>query len=152
MNFLSQILTPSRTVCRLQADSKDSLFATTARILCDDQPSLPCDTVLEHLAAREKLGSTGMGKGIAIPHCRLSQCARPLGALLTLEAPIPFDAPDKLPVDLLFVLLVPVEARQDHLDILANIAQLISRPELCAQLRAAGDPRTLYDLACSAAI
>ena len=152
MNFLSQILTPQRTVCRIAEASKERLFETIARIFCDDQQSLPYDGVLDRLIAREKLGSTGMGQGIAIPHCRISHCTKPLGSLLTLEKAIPFNAPDDVPVDLLFVLLVPVEARQEHLDILANIAQLISRPELCAQLRAAGDPRTLYDLACSAAI
>lgn len=148
MNFLSQILTPQRTLCRAPAVSKERLFETIARIVCDDQQALPYDAVLHHLIAREKLGSTGMGQGIAIPHCRISHCVRPLGALLTLDEPIPFDAPDDVPVDLLFVLLVPAQARQEHLDILANIAQLISQTDLCARLRAARDNRALYDIAC----
>ncbi|MEZ5573635.1 MAG: PTS IIA-like nitrogen regulatory protein PtsN [Halioglobus sp.] len=151
MNFLSQILTPERTMCHAPGISKKRLFETISRIICDDQLSLPYDEVLDHLVAREKLGSTGMGQGIAIPHCRVSHCARPLGALLTLEDPIPFDAPDDLPVDLLFVLLVPAEAHQQHLDILANIARLFSQPNLCERLRAARDNRALYDIACNAA-
>ena len=151
MNFLSQILTPPRTVCRAPGVSKKRLFETIAKVVCDDQTSLPYDEVLDHLIAREKLGCTGMGQGIAIPHCRVSAVTRPMGSLLTLEEPIPFDAPDELPVDLLFVLLVPVEAHQEHLDILANIARLFSQPNLCERMRAARDDRALYDLACNAA-
>lgn len=152
MNFLSQILTPQRTVCRIAEVSKERLFETIARIFCDDQQSLPYDEVLERLIAREKLGSTGMGQGIAIPHCRISHCTKPLGSLLTLEEAIPFNAPDAVPVDLLFVLLVPVHAHQEHLDILANIAQLISQADICEQLRASRDDRALYDIACNARI
>lgn len=152
MNFLSQILTPQRTVCRVAAGSKEQLFETIARIICDDQQSLPYDEVLDRLIAREKLGSTGMGQGIAIPHCRMNQCSRPLGCLLTLEEAIPFNAPDGVPVDLLFVLLVPVQAHQEHLDILANIAQLISQADVCERLRASRDDRTLYDVACTTSV
>jgi len=150
MHSLSEILTPQRTVCRAPGVSKKRLFETIATIVCDDQRSLPYDEVLDHLIAREKLGSTGMGQGIAIPHCRVSHCAEPLGALLTLEEPIPFDAPDDLPVDLLFILLVPAEAHQQHLDILANVARLFSQADLCKRMRATRDNRSLYDLACNA--
>jgi PTS system nitrogen regulatory IIA component len=150
MNALSQILTPQRTVCCAPGISKKRLFETIANIVCDDQPSLPYDDVLDHLIAREKLGSTGLGDGIAIPHCRVAQCAEPLGTLLTLEEPIEFDAPDDKPVDLLFVLLVPEEAHQQHLDILAMIARLFNQEEFCQRLRAATDDRALYDIASSA--
>lgn len=149
MNFLSQILTPQRTACRVAGVNKQHLFETIARIISDDQQSLSYDYLLERLVTREKLGSTGMGQGIAIPHCRVSQCKRPLGSLLTLAEPIPFDAPDGMPVDLLFVLLVPAEAHQEHLDTLANIAQLISQTDLCARLRACSDSGSLYDIACN---
>ncbi len=151
MNALSQILTPARTVCGAPGISKKRLFETIATIVCEDQVSLPYDEVLDHLISREKLGSTGLGQGIAIPHCRVGDCAEPLGTLLTLEKAIPFDAPDDHPVDLLFVLLVPKEAHQQHLDILATVAGLFSQADFCARLRAAGDDRALYDIACSAA-
>ena len=105
--------------------------------------------MLDQLISREKLGSTGLGQGIAIPHCRSGNCAHPLGTLLTLEEPIDFDAPDDLPVDLLFVLLVPEEADQQHLDILANIARLFSQSDFCEKLRATRDSQALYDLAIS---
>jgi PTS system nitrogen regulatory IIA component len=152
MNALSQILTPARTVCNAPGISKKRLFETIAKIVCEDQRNLPYDEVLDHLIAREKLGSTGLGQGIAIPHCRVSECAEPIGTLITLEKPIPFDAPDDQPVDLLFVLLVPTTAHQQHLDILAMVARLFNQADFCERLRAASDDRILYDIACSAAI
>jgi PTS system nitrogen regulatory IIA component len=149
MPYLNQILTPERTVCSVPGLSKKRLFETIAKIVSTDQLSLPYDDVLNRLIAREKLGSTGIGKGIAIPHCRVTNCSVPIGTLVTLEEPIPFDAPDDLPVDLLFILLVPEEAHQQHLDILANVARLLSQDDFCSELRAADDNRTLYDVACS---
>jgi PTS system nitrogen regulatory IIA component len=149
MHELSKILTPGRTVCHTPGTSKKRLFETIARIVSNDQLSLSYDEVLDQLIAREKLGSTGLGQGIAIPHCRASNCIHPLGSLLTLEDPIDFDAPDDKPVDLLFVLLVPEEAHQQHLDILAGIARLFSQTEFCQQLRAAPDDQALYDIASS---
>jgi len=149
MPALNQILTPGRTVCCVPGVSKKRLFETIAEIICTDQTALAYDDVLGRLIAREKLGSTGMGKGIAIPHCRVSDCSKPVGALITLEEPIPFDAPDDRPVDLLFVLLVPEEANQQHLDILASVARLFNREDFCLDLRNARDNRTLYDIACS---
>jgi len=149
MPALKTILTPGRTACRVPGISKKRLFETIAEIICANEPNLPYDDVLSRLIAREKLGSTGMGKGIAIPHCRASNCSKPIGALITLEEPIPFDAPDDQPVDLLFVLLVPEEADQQHLDILASVARLFSQDDYCAALRNAQDSRSLYDIACS---
>lgn len=149
MPALKEILTPERTVCSAPGVSKKRLFETVAKIVCADRLSLPYDDVLSRLIAREKLGSTGMGKGIAIPHCRVSHCSEPIGTLITLEEPITFDAPDEQPVDLLFILLVPEEAHQQHLDILADIARLFSREDFCRDLRAARDSRALYDIACN---
>lgn len=147
MSPVSNILTPGRTLCRAPIVSKKRLFETIARLISEDQPTLPYDDVFNHLIEREQLGSTGLGEGIAIPHCRLSKCSDPLGALVTLQEPIDFDAPDDVPVDLLFVLLVPAAANQQHLDILANIARLFSQPSYCQQLRAAQDNQALFDCA-----
>jgi PTS system nitrogen regulatory IIA component len=151
MYLLSQILTPERTVCHAAGPSKKRLFETIAELVCANEALLHYDDILDHLITREKLGSTGLGQGIAIPHCRVGNCTEPLGALLSLETPIPFDAPDDQPVDLLFVLLVPEEARQQHLDILANIARLFNQQQFCERLRAAKDSSTLYEVACSGA-
>ena len=144
---MNDILTPARTACQVQGGSKKRLFETIARIICDDQPSLDYEQVFAQLTAREKLGSTSLGQGIAIPHCRVDECPQPLGTLLTLEQPIDFDAPDDQPVDLLFALLVPGEANQQHLDILAGLARLFHQQDFCRQLRAARDSTTLFELA-----
>ena len=141
------ILTPGRTLCHAPGSSKKRLFETIARLISEDQLSLPYGDVLDHLIAREKLGSTGLGGGIAIPHCRISNCSQALGTLVTVAEPIEFDAPDDQPVDLLFVLLVPEEANQAHLDILARLAGLFSQQDFCQQLRAADDSTSLYQLA-----
>lgn len=144
---MKEILTPARTACQVPGGSKKRLFETIARIISDDQPSLDYEEVFTHLIAREKLGSTGLGQGIAIPHCRLDSCPRPIGTLVTLEQGIDFDAPDEQPVDLLFALLVPGEANQQHLDILAEVARLFHQADFCRQLRGARDAQSLFELA-----
>ena len=144
---MNEILTPARTACQVPGGSKKRLFETIARIISDDQPSLDYEQVFTQLIARENLGSTGLGGGIAIPHCRVDECPQPLGTLITLEQGIDFDAPDDQPVDLLFALLVPGEANQQHLDILAGLARLFNQPDFCQQLRAARDATELFELA-----
>ena len=147
MPIIKEILTPARTACQVPGVSKKRLFETIARIISDDAPALDYEQVFAQLTAREKLGSTGLGHGIAIPHCRMDDCPQPLGTLVTLEQAIDFDAPDDQPVDLLFALLVPGEANQQHLDILAGLARLFHQPDFCRQLRAAQDATSLFKVA-----
>jgi nitrogen PTS system EIIA component len=147
MQELAEILTPGRTACRIPGVSKKRLFETLAKIINQDQVSLPYSLVLSSLISREKLGSTGLGLGIAIPHCRIDNCTHAMGVLVTLEEAIDFDAPDSKPVDILFVLLVPQEAEQKHLDILASIAGLFSQDEFCSAIRSAKDAESLYSTA-----
>ena len=149
MQVLSQLLSPGRTLCRATGVSKKRLLQTVAGIIAEDQLSLDAAEVFSQLIAREKLGSTGLGHGIAIPHCRIDNCSHPLGMLVTLDDGVPFDAPDGAAVDLLFVLLVPNEAHQEHLDILAELARLFSQEAFCRQLRAATDNDALYQAATS---
>ena len=146
MQALAQLLTPERTACQVPGLSKKRLFETLAKIVSDDQISLSYDEVFSQFIARERLGSTGLGEGIAIPHCRIGNCSQPLGCLLTLGDPIDFDAPDNQPVDLVFALLVPEEAHQQHLDTLANIARLFSQGAFCDQLRRATSTASLFEL------
>ena len=144
---LEHILTPERTACKVPGVSKKRLFETIARIISEDQISLSYDEIFAQLIAREKLGSTGLGQGIAIPHSRIDNCTQPLGTLVSLEEPIDFDSPDGEPVDLVFALLVPSEAHQQHLDTLAQIARQFSDADFCRQLRSATDVTQLYALA-----
>ncbi|MDO8861358.1 PTS IIA-like nitrogen regulatory protein PtsN [Haliea sp. E1-2-M8] len=147
MQVLSELLSPGRTVCRAPGSSKKRLFETLSRVISEDNPGLADSDIFAQLIARERLGSTGLGAGIAIPHCRIANCSEPIGCLATLEEAIDFDAPDDIPVDILFVLLVPEQAHQAHLDILARIARLFSQSDFCAQLRSAPDAEALYQRA-----
>ena len=144
---LEHLLTPERTACQVPGLSKKRLFETIARLISEDQLSLTYEEVFAQLIAREKLGSTGLGQGIAIPHSRIGNCTQPIGTLVTLSEPIDFDAPDGEPVDLVFALLVPEEATQQHLDTLAQIARQFSQPDFCQRLRSAVSSDDLFSAA-----
>ena len=143
MTGVDSLLTPARVMCRVEAASKKRIFELAARQIAETDTNLTDTDVYARLLTREKLGSTGLGTGVAIPHCRVEGCERPMGCLITLAEPIAFDAPDEQPVDLLFVLLVPAEATQEHLDILAELARRFSDPHYCALLRAANSAQEL---------
>jgi PTS system nitrogen regulatory IIA component len=144
---LENLLTPGRTLCRAPGLSKKRLFESAANLISENHPELRSSDIFSALLGREKLGSTALGEGIAIPHCRISQCTEAIGSLITLDEPIDFDAPDSQPVDILFVLLVPDEADQEHLTILAGLAKLLSNPEFCQGLRSAKTNQELHRFA-----
>lgn len=144
---LQNLLTPERTFCRVTGASKKRVIESITRFIHTDQPTLDPDDLFEHLVAREKLGSTGLGNGIAIPHCRVKSCSSITGCLLTLEQAVDFDAIDGQPVDIVFALLVPEEAHDDHLQALAQLAQRFSDPDYCSALRAAENKEDLYHAA-----
>lgn len=143
---LSAILTPSRVVCGLEGVSKKRALETIARLIAEDLPVLDAEELFRRLMARERLGSTGIGGGIAIPHCRLENCSSTMGAFFKLSDKLDFDAIDDAPVDTIFALLVPEEADDSHLQTLAAIAQLFSNPELLAQIRQSDNSEALYQL------
>ena len=142
---LADILSPARSRVNVQGGSKKRVLELIAQLFAEDQPSLDSNQLFNSLIAREKLGSTGFGNGIAIPHCRLSGCDQPLGAILHLESPVDFDAIDGAPVDLLFVLLVPDAATDEHLVLLRQIASLFDNEPLRERLRQASDNQALYE-------
>jgi PTS system nitrogen regulatory IIA component len=146
---LASYLTPDLTVCQAQGTSKKRVFETASTFICERRPDLESAEVYNNLLARERLGSTTLGDGIAIPHCRLSQCKDAVVTLMTLETPVDFDAADGRPVDILFLLLVPEEATQEHLDILAGLAGLLSNEDYRNALRTAGSDEELYRRAVS---
>lgn len=144
---LQSILTPERTLCSTTASSKKRLLENIAHFICEDATSLDPDELFGNLTARERLGSTGLGQGIALPHCRLKNCSGVIGSLITLRQPIEFESIDEEPVDVLFVLIVPEEATQEHLNTLAALAERFSDPEYVARLRGASSDRELYEQA-----
>jgi PTS system nitrogen regulatory IIA component len=144
---LDTILTPTRCLCRAPGTSKKRVLETISQFIGEQVDHLDADELFTNLLARERLGSTGLGNGIAIPHCRLKNLDRVIGGLVTLEQPIDFEAIDDKPVDLLFVLIVPEQATQEHLNTLAALAELFSQPAFCQRLRAAQTAAELYQAA-----
>lgn len=143
---LENILTPGRSLVNVPGGSKKRVLEQIANLVARELPDLEAKSIFESLIAREKLGSTGFGNGIAIPHCRLPGCPTPISALLRLEAPIDFDAIDGAPVDLLFVLLVPQAATDAHLELLRQIASMLDRSEVRERLRHAQSSESLYQV------
>jgi PTS system nitrogen regulatory IIA component len=108
--------------------------------------TLPENEIFDHLIAREKLGSTGFGNGVAMPHCRLDSCEEVVGAFFLLEDAVDFDAIDNEKVDIIFVLLVPAQANEAHLQTLATLAEKFSQTELLSQLRACTDAGAIFQI------
>jgi PTS system nitrogen regulatory IIA component len=138
MNLISSLLDPSHVALDVEATDKRALFERVAAML-EGASGLSRGQVVESLLARERLGSTGLGQGIAIPHGRVKGLRDAVGAFLRVRAPVPFDAPDSRPVSLAFVLLVPERATDMHLQILSELAQMFSDRELRRQLAVAPD-------------
>jgi PTS system nitrogen regulatory IIA component len=146
MILLESILTPGRSLVNVPGGSKKKALEQIANLIHKEVLDLEMQDVFEALIAREKLGSTGFGNGIAIPHCRLKGCTLPISALMHLDAPIDFDAIDGAPVDLLFVLLVPEAATDAHLELLRQIASMLDRKEVRDRLRSAPSNEALYQV------
>ena len=125
MSQIAQLLSIANIVLDLDVTSKKRVFEH-AGLLFENHQGIARSTVFDSLFAREKLGSTGLGLGIAIPHGRIKGLKEATGALLRLRTPVPFDSPDGKPVSLLFVLLVPEHANEQHLQILSELAERFS--------------------------
>ncbi len=145
MNRLAAILPASNVLVNVEATSKKRAFEQ-AGLLFENLQGLARSIVTDNLFARERLGSTGLGHAVAIPHGRIKGLKSPLAAVLRVRQPIPFDAPDEEAVSLLIFLLVPEAATQRHLEILSEIAEMLSDRELRERLKHEGDPAVLHRL------
>ena len=125
MSQLLRLLPPENVLLDLEATSKKRVFESVG-LLFENNQGIARSTVFEALFAREKLGSTGLGHGIAVPHGRIKGLKEAKGAFVRLASPVPFESPDGKPVLLLFVLLVPEHATEQHLQILSELAELFS--------------------------
>jgi len=144
---LEDILTPERCYCDVEGVSKKRLLKTVSEKIEKNVGYLDANKVFDALLAREQLGSTGLGNGIAIPHCKVPECKGILGCILTLEEPIDFDSIDSKPVDLIFVLIVPDEQSDAHVKALSQVAQLFNDDNFCIILRNTHDNEDLYNVA-----
>lgn len=144
---LENILSGDRCFCQINGVSKKRLFNQLSELIAKNCAQLDANNVFEALMARERLGSTGLGKGIAIPHCKVSECDDIIGALVTLDNAIEFDAIDDKPVDLLFFLIVPQQQSDEHIKALAHIAELFNDEDFCFTLRHTQDNVDLFNIA-----
>ena len=145
MNLIAKLLSPANILLDLEASSKKRVFEQ-AGLLFENQQGIARSAVYDALFAREKLGSTGLGQGIAIPHGRINGLKEAVGGFLRLATPVQFDAPDGKPVSLAFVLLVPEAATERHLQILSELAQMFSDPGFREQLMRGADPLAVHSL------
>lgn len=143
---ISQILAPDRILSNVSSHSKKAALETLAGLIAGADSSLTQAEVFNSLISRERLGSTGLGQGVALPHGRLKNGHTTLAAFIRLESAINYDAVDHKPVDLLFALLVPEESTEEHLQILAQLAERFSRPEVLDRLRTEPDIEGIYTL------
>ncbi|MEM7563750.1 MAG: PTS IIA-like nitrogen regulatory protein PtsN [Pseudomonadota bacterium] len=133
---ISALLSPERVFPDTEISSKKKLLELVATTV-SDQTGLPQSALFNNLLDRERLGSTGLGKGFAVPHARLKSLDQALGYFYRLNTPINFEAQDNQPVDLVFTIIVPEEATEEHLIILSSLAGIFSKPEVCDAIRKA---------------
>ena len=134
MNITS-LLSIDRVVCCDDIASKKRLLEQLSELLSRSSPQLSQQAIFDALVNREKLGSTGLGRGVAIPHGRMAALEEPVCAFIKVKSPVDFDASDDRPVDLVFCLLVPEESTEEHLQVLSTIAEIFSNPSMCSALR-----------------
>ena len=147
---LSEILAPNCVRLDVDATSKKRVLESASQLIADTDESLSARQVFECLFAREKLGSTGLGHGVAIPHGRLAGLDKTIGVFLKLPKGVDFDAPDNEPVDLVFALLVPEESTDEHLQVLADIASYFNSESSRKALRVNMSPEKIRELLCRA--
>ena len=142
---IAHILAPERVAVDVALTSKKAVLEALATMLSSAEPDLRSGEVFNSLIARERLGTTGLGAGIAIPHGRVASTETSIGAFIRTDTPVQFDAVDNAPVDLFFALCVPGEANQEHLDLLAALASRFSDDRFVADLRDAEKPEEIFD-------
>ena len=143
---IEQLITPERVRCVSDIESKEQVLQRVGELIGSAEDGLSAEDVSHRLMAREQLGSTGLGHGVALPHARMEGVSQAVGALVRLERGIDFEAFDKAPVDLLFALVVPEHFTDEHLQILAGLAELFSDSALCERLRGASDDAELHSV------
>jgi PTS system nitrogen regulatory IIA component len=144
--LISDLLSPESIRCDVQSSSKKRLLELISEELARNSDEFTKREIFESLCARERMGSTGLGNGVAIPHGRVKGSRHVQASFIRLKKPLPFDAADGQPVDLLFCLAVPEDCGEDHLKLLAQVAELFSDSALRQQLREAESSGQLLQL------
>ncbi len=146
---ISALLSTQNIYLDSEVTSKKKLLELIANIAAD-KTRLSESTIYNNLLNRERLGSTGLGQGFAVPHARLEDLDQTLGCFFRLKGAVNFDAPDNQPVDLVFTIIIPEEATEEHLVILSSLASIFSKPEVCDAIRNAGNKEEIAQIIQSA--
>ena len=142
---ITDLITGERIVCDSEVTSKKRVIEVLSELLATGQADLTARPIFDSLIGRERLGSTGLGHGVALPHGRFSQSQGAIGAFIKLKQGVDFDAIDRLPVDLVFGLLVPDHYTDEHLKILAYLAEMFSDRAFCQRLRETDSDQALFE-------
>lgn len=143
---IGEIITPEQVQFQSNIHSKKRALEEISRLLAAGAPALSADDILDSLTAREKLGSTGLGGGVAIPHGRMRGIENSVGAFLRIGDGVDYEASDGAKVDLVFGLLVPQNCNEEHLKVLALLAEMFLDEAFCAKARATTDSKGLHEL------
>ena len=143
---ISEILTSDRILCNVALSSKKAVLETLSGLIAGTGSGLTGQEVFNSLLSRERLGGTGLGNGIALPHGRLKNGPSTIAAFIQLKQGVDYDAIDHQPVDLIFALLVPEQSTEEHLQVLAQLAEMFNKPEFLARLRREESNEAIYNL------
>lgn len=143
---LKDIVNPAQILVNVNVTSKKRALEVLAQAIVVNHEELDDQQIFDEFIERERLGSTGFGNGVAIPHCRIVRCKEPIVAVLKLPSGIDFSAIDEQPVDILIALVVPEQATEDHLQLLKQIAELLSNAEVRTAIRQATEKDVIYQL------
>lgn len=142
---LQDLVSPDSVICDAEVSSKKRALEVLSDLLAKHSGTGDSLEIFHQLTEREKLGSTALGQGIALPHARTDLCDRAFGAFIKIKHGIDFDSPDHEPTDLLFALIVPKHYTDEHLEILANLASLFNEDNFCHNLRTADSNKELHN-------
>lgn len=143
---IADILTSERIICNVNLSSKKAALETLSGLIASSSIQVNEQEVFNSLLSRERLGGTGLGNGIALPHGRLKDGLSTIAAFIKLKQGVDYDALDHQPVDLIFALLVPEHSTEEHLQVLARLAEMFNKPEFLAQLRREESKEAIYGL------
>ncbi len=146
---ISALLSPQKIFIDTEVTSKKKLLELIANIVAD-RTQLGQSVIYSNLLNRERLGSTGLGDGFAVPHARVPDLDKTVGCFFRLKEPVNFESPDNLPVDLVFTIVIPQEATEEHLLILSALAKIFSRAEVCEAIRGAANKEEIATIIRSA--
>ncbi len=132
--------------CHNSAPSKKRILENISAILAKNTPTIGAETIFQALLERERLGSTGLGRGVAIPHARIPGLTHTIAAMMTLESPVNYDAADNKPVDIVVGLLVPEEGGEHHLQHLSRLVTLFIQTKTCTTIREASNPEEIFEI------